>query len=63
MGPAKRVETAVAMSQDARAIAMAGIRARHPDYNELQVKQALFRLTLGDRLFKVAWPHWPLLPA
>jgi hypothetical protein len=56
-----RVALAVQMSEDARAITMAGIRARHPEYAPAEVEHALFRLVLGDRLYRAAWPDRPLL--
>jgi hypothetical protein len=34
---------------------MAGIRSRHPDYDDLQVLLAYARLTLGDELVLEAW--------
>lgn len=61
MGPVKRLERALEMSDEARRITADGIRSRHPGYNEQQVRHALFRLTLGDKLFRAAWPHAPLL--
>ncbi|MCA9544952.1 MAG: hypothetical protein KC613_11200 [Myxococcales bacterium] len=62
MGPERRVELAVRMSEDAREISRAGIRARHPDYSEAQVELALRRVLLGDALFRAVWPDAPLLP-
>lgn len=62
MTPAARVALAVEMSEDVRAIAAAGIRARHPTYSSDEVQHALRRLLLGDDLFERAWPHAPLLP-
>ncbi|MFC1738324.1 hypothetical protein ACFL1G_04640 [Planctomycetota bacterium] len=35
-----------------RGIAEAGIRSRHPDYDDDKVKLALLRLTLGEKLFQ-----------
>jgi hypothetical protein len=62
MTPAARVAAAAEMSEDTRAIAAAGIRARHPTYSGTEVRHALLRLVLGDDLFRRAWPHAPLLP-
>jgi hypothetical protein len=61
LGGAGRVELALRMSDDAREITRAGIRARHSDYDEAQVEFALRRLILGDELFCAAWPDAPLL--
>lgn len=59
--PAARVELAVQMSEDNRAVARAGIMARHPEYSPAEVSFALFRLLLGDDLFRRAWPRAPVL--
>jgi hypothetical protein len=57
MAPAQRCAIAARMSTDARAITMAGIRRRHPDYDANQTRLALFRLLLGDEMFRRVWPH------
>ena len=49
------------MSLDARAITLAAIRQRHPEYDDTSARWALFRLLVGDELFQKAWPHAPLL--
>lgn len=59
--PAKRVEVALRMTQDADAIAKQGIRMRHPDYSDAQVTDALRRIILGDDLFRAAWPDRTLV--
>jgi hypothetical protein len=62
MGSARCLELAFQMSDDARAITAAGIRHRHPDYDDDQVRWALYRLLLGDATFTAAFPAAPLLP-
>ena len=57
----QRAELSVQMSEDLRAIAHDSIRQRHPEYDEEQLKLALFRLLLGDALFRRVWPRAPLL--
>ena len=52
---------AVRMSETARAIAAENIQRRHPDYDAHQTKMALFRMLVGDDLFRRAWPAEPLL--
>ena len=37
------------------------IRARHPSYDEPTARWALFRMLVGDALFRRAWPHAPLV--
>ena len=49
------------MSLDARAIALAAIRRRHPEYDHTLARWALFRLLIGDELFQKAWPKAPLV--
>jgi hypothetical protein len=61
MSGEQRVAIASNLSEDVREIARAGIRARHPNYDEEQVRFALFRMLLGDELFGRAWPEAPRL--
>jgi len=49
------------MSIDARTTALAAIRTRHPGYDEATARWALFRMLVGDELFRRAWPHAPLI--
>jgi len=49
------------MSLDARAITLAAIRRRHPEYDDVSARWALFRLLVGDELFQKAWPRAPLV--
>jgi hypothetical protein len=44
------------MSLAARATTLAGIRARHPEYDDGTARWALFRLLVGDALFERVWP-------
>jgi hypothetical protein len=61
MGPEGRLRLGMSMCDEAREIAREGIRARHPDYSERSVDWALFRLLLGDALFRAAYPECPVL--
>jgi hypothetical protein len=56
MGSEARVRLAAEMSEDARSISLAGIRARHPEYDDAHVRRALFRLLLGEDLVRAMWP-------
>jgi hypothetical protein len=62
MKPAQRSSLAGRLSVQVRTTALAGIRHRHPEYNDEQARLALFRVLLGDELFKRAWPRAVLLP-
>lgn len=57
IGPEARVRLAFQMSEQAREISKAGIRMRHPEYTEDQLQHALFRLLLGETLYRAAWPE------
>ena len=61
MSAAQRCEIAAQLSAATREIALDGIRRRHPAYDDAQQRMALFRLLLGDDLFRRAWPGHPLL--
>jgi hypothetical protein len=56
MGPEARVRIAFRLSEEVREVGAQGIRARHPEYSEAQVRGALFRLMYGDELTLAAWP-------
>ena len=63
IGPHARVALALEMSEQARAVSEAGVRARHPAYSDEQVKHAVLRLVLGDELYRRVWPdRWPIAP-
>jgi hypothetical protein len=61
MTPTQRGALAAQMSMTARAITLTGIRMRHPEYDDRAAQLALFRLLVGDELFRRAWPNAPLL--
>ncbi|MEQ1502767.1 MAG: hypothetical protein ABMB14_11085 [Myxococcota bacterium] len=63
MGPHRRLQLALEMSDEIRQVALAGVRHRHPEYTEAEARFALFRQLLGHELFVRAWPHAPVLPA
>lgn len=56
LGPEGRVKLAGRISQAARYVATEGIRARHPEYSDEQLKRALCRLLYGDALVQKIWP-------
>jgi hypothetical protein len=56
MSPSKRLELALRMSDAMREVVASGVRARHPEYSEQQIKYAVNRLLLGDELFRKAFP-------
>ena len=61
MSGGQRVAVTFRLNGWARRIAEAGIRSRHPDYSDQQVRMALRRLWLGDELTLQAWPDRELV--
>jgi hypothetical protein len=56
MGGAGRVAVMFRLTDAVRRLALAGIRARHPEYDEDRVRRAYARLVLGDALVRAVWP-------
>jgi hypothetical protein len=61
MGGPARAETMFRLTRLARGASEAGIRGRHPEYDDTQVKLALARLVYGDDLVRRAWPDHELV--
>lgn len=49
------------MTEMARRLLIAGIRKRHPEYDDDQVRLASIRLWLGPELFRDPYPDEPEL--
>ncbi|HVI10661.1 MAG TPA: hypothetical protein VND65_20395 [Candidatus Binatia bacterium] len=47
MTPAERLRMALEMSDSIRNVAMAGLRSRHPDWGEKELRQELMRIMYG----------------
>jgi predicted ArsR family transcriptional regulator len=56
MGGEGRAQVMFRLSEMARQTAEAGIRQRHPEYDDRQVLLARARLLHGDDLVRRAWP-------
>lgn len=58
MSPSARVRAALQMSEEARRLALAGERHRHPDWPEARIRRAVAESLLGrelaDRAFAAA---------
>lgn len=50
------------LSDNLRSILASGIRQRHPDYNDDQIKMAVMRLTIDKKLFDEAFPDCKVVP-
>ena len=56
LSPERRLELAFEMSNNLREVAVSGVRSRHPEYSDEQVRFAVARLMLGDELFRKVHP-------
>jgi len=56
MDPEKRLQSAALLSKTCRILLAEGIRKRHPNYNEEQVRLAVIRCLLPENLFLQAYP-------
>lgn len=57
MSPEERWALAFQMTADLRRRLADGVRQRHPDYDERQIRLAVIRLTLGEELFRAVYPE------
>jgi hypothetical protein len=62
LDPARRLELACQLSDYLREVSAAGVRQRHPEYSEKQVRLAVARLTLGEKLFREVYPGVDVRP-
>ena len=61
MGGSGRAAVVFRLNDLARQTAMAGIQARHPDYDDERLRLAYGRLVLGDELARKVWPQHDLI--
>jgi hypothetical protein len=61
MDGSRRVALAFRLTRLAREASRAGIRARHPEYGEDEVRRAFFRMMHGDSVTRSVWPDRDLL--
>ncbi len=54
LGPSGRVQRWVELNRSMRQILADGIRHRHPEYSDAQVRREVVRRLLGERLFRLA---------
>jgi hypothetical protein len=57
MGPEKRLKAAIGLSRTCRELLIEGIRRRHPEYDQRQIRLAVIRLILPEKLFLEAYPE------
>jgi hypothetical protein len=57
MGPEGRLGAAIELARTSRKVLWEGVRRRHPDYDESQIRLETIRLTLPKQLFRAAYPE------
>ncbi len=62
MIPAERWRESQQLNDLTRQFIVAGIRMRHPDYDERQIHQAVARLVWGDEVYRNAFPGEEIAP-
>ena len=61
MGGSGRAAVVFRLNDLARQVALAGIQARHPDYDDERLRLAYARLVLGDDITRSVWPQHDLV--
>jgi len=56
MTPEKRLKLALQLIETEKKLLMEGIKKRHPEYKEKEIKLALIRILLGEELFEKVYP-------
>jgi len=56
LGPEVRAKMAFELSDNLRSLVEAGVRLRHPDFDEQRVQQEVLRLMVGETLFRQIYP-------
>ena len=62
LGVDHSLRMALELSENVRRISESGVRLRHPEYSDDQVRLAEIRLRLGTELFSRAYPHMHVKP-
>jgi hypothetical protein len=57
MTPEQRLQLGAKLTQIHRKRLTIGVRRRHPEYDDEQVRLAVIRLTIPEKLFLDAYPH------
>jgi len=52
LGSEVRARMAIEMSDNLRRIVEAGVRYRHPDFDQKKIKLEVLRLMIGDKLYR-----------
>ncbi len=62
LGFAGRARMTFDLNRSLRSITEAGVRRRHPDYDERRIRLAATKLTVGPELFKLVYPDEDVEP-
>ena len=62
LGGPRRMEMGVELSDNARSMVEAGVRHRHPEYRDEEVRLAVLRLMVGEELFRQCCPDCDIEP-
>jgi hypothetical protein len=62
MPPSRRLKIALRLGESLLKVTAAGVRSRHPEYTEDEVRLAVIRLRLGDELFRQVYPGVDIQP-
>ena len=57
MAPEERLRRGLDLAQTCRDLMREGVRQRHPQYDERQIRESVIRLILPRDLFHAAYPH------
>jgi len=61
MTPERRLRLGFEASETSRQLQAAGVRFRHPEYSDEEVRLAVTRINLGDELFLKVYPARKLI--
>lgn len=61
MAPSERLNVGLELTRMSRDLLAEGIRTRHPEYSDDEVKWAAIRVWIGQDMFQLAYPHGPQL--
>lgn len=62
MPPERKHQIAAELSENVRQIAAQGVRSRHPEYTDDEVRLAVIKLSIGEQLFRQAYPDVEIQP-